>query len=236
MATILYRLSPSFEQGQKLRNIKEVSKKLDATSSELPEGLKSLNKSRLDMANSRDLTTEENLSKYVHDAQTLSNIYESTLEQAEKLSNKFLELRGELAGEKFSEKKMKELDELHKKFADNLVTTRNARYNFDAYSRVFDEAVGKQMAKISEREEDERNNVEHITSAPVGEGKKEEREVAPEMKAAESVLKAQQRSDLYKKRMETARENLRKQYEAGEFDAYEFGRAMAENGLVGGDR
>ena len=57
-------------------------------------------------------------------------------------------------------------------------------------------------------------------------------EASPEVKAAQSVMKAQQRSELYKQRMETARQHLRKQYEKGEFDAYEYGKAMAENDLL----
>lgn len=233
MTSFLYQQTPEYEARQNFKKIRSVTKRLDEQASELPEGLNTLSKQQLELAKDkrRDLTTEEGLSKYVNDATTLSNIYEDTLKQAEDLTKRFMQLRGELKGGKLTDKQEKELVDMHNRFADSLVTTRNMRYEFDKHTNEFNDAIGSTMSKIREREEDERNNVEHVSPSPIKETE-QKAEPEPEVKAAQSAMRAQKRSELYKQRMETARQHLRKQYEKGEFDAYEYGKAMAENDLL----
>lgn len=61
-----------------------------------------------------------------------------------------------------------------------------------------------------------------------------EAEVNAEDRAANSLLRAQQRQQRHADMMNKARDMFRNQYESGSISAYDYGKALAENGLLGG--
>lgn len=65
---------------------------------------------------------------------------------------------------------------------------------------------------------------------------KEVQRILAEDRAAESVMRAQQRQQRHAYMMDRARKMLNNQYDSGEISPYEWDNAMTENGLWGGNR